>query len=110
MKLTIDGREYSMVRVGDWTFEEASIVKRLTGLRAGEVLTAALSGDPDAELAFAAVGYLRAGKDPDELRQAKLDDVLVDYTDKKQENDPSPQPEGGAGKPKPRAARSRRKT
>lgn len=103
MKLTIKGQEYPVVRVGDWTFDEADAVQMFTskaglpGLTPGQVLGQLMRGEPRADKAFAIVAYLRAGKDPADLGQLKLDDVEFDPSDDEEAAEESPPAGGGDG-------------
>jgi hypothetical protein len=68
-KIRIDGSEYELPET--FTFREMGMVKRVTGLRAGEIYDAFASGDTDAIMAFALVAMKRA--DP-----ATPESVLLD--------------------------------
>jgi hypothetical protein len=85
VKITIDGTEYAPVLLGEWTYDEADMVKRVTGLTVGQVHLGILQGDALANLAFAVVAYQRQhpGSDPAELREKGIDEIVVDYRDEK---------------------------
>lgn len=107
MKLTIDGKEFPSVNVRDWTFREADAVKRLTGLRAGEILPEVLRGDAMASLSFAIVGFMREkpGETPDHLLDLASGIVELDFTDGEEAGDGGPPADAAPGR---RGARSRR--
>jgi hypothetical protein len=96
VKLTVQGQEYPVVSIGKWTFEEADEVRRLTNLRAGAVLSGLMLGDQNADLAFAVVAYIRAGKNPEELRALTLDELVFDPSDDLEEAEKESPPAEGA--------------
>lgn len=57
MKVTIDGVDYPMP--SEFTYEEMGVMKRVSGLTAGELYEALDRRDSDAGLAFAAAVLLR---------------------------------------------------
>lgn len=107
MKLTIDGKEFPAARVSEWTFREAQTVERMTGLVPGAVLPEMMRDGSNYYLAFATVGYLRAGKDPEELMDMVVEKVVIDFTDDEEAAEKGPPAEADAGEEKP--SRSRRK-
>ena len=74
----------------NFTFREMNLVKRLTGLRAGELAEAFRTGDTDAMIAFAAVARLRATGDAaiDNLLDLEIGDVRIE-DDGDETEDPS---------------------
>lgn len=99
MKVRIDGDEYETAPPGDWSFDEARTVKRLTGLRAGEVFLELLEGDALASLALAIVGHMRAkpGIEPGYLLELQIQKIVVDFGgDKPEEAAAGGPPAGGA--------------
>ena len=60
MKFQVHGREYDMPEFDSITFREANTIKKITGLRMGELPEAFGSGDTDAMLALFVVAKMRA--------------------------------------------------
>jgi hypothetical protein len=109
VKLTIDGTEYRLPKLGTWTYDEADIAFRVSGLRAGQVWGELLEGNPRAHLAFAVVAFVRAHPDKDPIQlilsengeQRNIDSHVVDLLaagigDKP---DDEAEPEAGDGPP-----------
>jgi hypothetical protein len=109
VKVTIDGAEYPAVRIGEWTYDEAAHVRRVTGLTVGQVAANVPLGDAMASLAFAVVGFIRmhVDRDPIELRSKPIDAVTVDFRDSDADEGEGPPAEGDAAAEEPAAKRSR---
>ena len=79
MRVQVDGQEYQVPELDDLTFREANLIKRLTGLRAGEYAEAFNSGDTDMALGIAVIAMYRAGKltdlNPDVLLDMRVNAV-----------------------------------
>lgn len=76
----------------DLTFREMSAIKRLTGLRAGELFPAMEAGDTDVFLAFAYIAKKRAGENvsEDTIADLPISAVDIDLLDDEQETDAGP--------------------
>jgi hypothetical protein len=79
VKVTIDGQTYPFDL--DLTFREDDIVRRVSGIGAGNIHSASNEGDSRWILAICAIAYIRAGKDPESLPDMKIRAVDVDFTD-----------------------------
>lgn len=95
--------EFETAMPGDWSFWEAKAVKRITGLRAGDVWFELISGDAMASLALAIVGHMRAKPDVDVdyLADLKIHKIVVDLGDGKtsEEGGDRPPADGAAEAP-----------
>jgi hypothetical protein len=96
MKITIDGDEYPFVKIANWTYFEAATVKRVAELTVGQVQLGVLRGDAMASFAFAVVGFMRQhpDRDPAELREKEIDEIVVDFREADDADPPA-----GAGEP-----------
>lgn len=99
-KVTVDlgkgPKEYPLPE--NLTFREMQAIKRITGLRAGEVFPALYAGDTDAFLAFAYIAMRRAGEaiTEDQLLDLPIDRIDLDFSED-EEADAGPPAEGADG-------------
>jgi hypothetical protein len=73
VRILIDDVEYPLPL--DLTYREMNLMKRVSGLRAGELYEALDVSDPDAVIAFAAVAIRRANP---EMSVKAIEDDLLD--------------------------------
>ncbi len=80
-KISIDGRSYEMP--DNFTYREMNRIKRLTGLRAGELFPALEAGDTDVAMAFAITAADRAGQlvNEEQFFDLELDKIQLDFRD-----------------------------
>jgi hypothetical protein len=80
-KIVVDGTKYDMP--DNFTYREMNRIKRLTGLRAGELFPALEAGDTDVALAFAITAADRAGllENEEQFMDLELDKIELDFTD-----------------------------
>jgi hypothetical protein len=112
VKVTIDNVEYPALPVGQWSYDDADHVKRVTGLSVGQIPIGILQGDAMAFLAFAVVGFRRIhpDRDPLELRSKPIDLIVVNLEDEPEEATADSPPAADAGRKRGAAKASRRKT
>jgi hypothetical protein len=79
-KIVIDGTQYDMP--DNFTYREMNRIKRISGLRAGELFPALQAGDTDVAMAFAITALARAGKleDEEQLMDLELDKIKLDFS------------------------------
>lgn len=80
-KIVVDGTKYDMP--DNFTYREMNRIKRLTGLRAGELFPALEAGDTDVAMAFAVIAADRAGllEDEEQFMDLPLDAIELDFSD-----------------------------
>jgi len=83
-----DGEEYPLP--SNFTFREMNLIKRTTGLRAGELAEGFEKGDTDVLLAFAAIARFRATGDAAYERLLDLDVQQIRIDFKEDEVTPDP--------------------
>lgn len=100
-KIVVDGVKYDMP--DNFTYREMNRIKRITGLRAGELFPALEAGDTDVALAFAITAADRAGllENEEQFSDLELDKIELDFSD--EEAKPGP-PDDSAAQEKPRVA------
>lgn len=104
MTVTYHGTVVPLAEMGTWTYDEAELAERITGISVGQMALRQLMGaDSLTAKGFAVVSLTRAGVefDPDTLGYETLDDLIVDFMgtpveDEPQEDDELP-PEAAAG-------------
>jgi hypothetical protein len=104
LTVTYRGTVVPLAEMGTWTYEEAPVAERVTGITVGQMALSHLRGPNSlTALGFAVVSLLRAGVEFDEatIGTETLDDLIVDFigkpaADEPQEGDESP-PEHAAG-------------
>lgn len=101
-KIVVNGESYDMP--DNFTYREMHRIKRLTGLRAGELFPALEAGDTDVAMAFAITAADRVGKlqDEEQFMDLELDAIELDFTD---EVPDSPPVEAVTDHPEPVAAK-----
>lgn len=109
-KLVIEGSRYAGEYdcgditdfVGSLNMGELHLIKKLTGLRAGELGEAFDAGDSDLSVAIAAVTIERTGKRvaPDEIWKITKITVVFDDEEESEEDDASPPDETPPTKPR----------
>jgi hypothetical protein len=99
--IVIDGQHYDMP--DNFTYREMNRIKRLTGLRAGELFPALEAGDTDVAMAFAITAADRAGKleSEEQFFDLELDKIQLDFRDEELNGGP---PADAADDEKPAAA------
>ena len=77
--IVVDGEKYEMP--DNFTYREMNRIKRLTGLRAGELFPALEAGDTDVAVAFAITAMDREGRleSEDEIMDLELDKITLDF-------------------------------
>ena len=77
--IVVDGEKYEML--DNFTYREMNRIKRLTGLRAGELFPALEAGDTDVAVAFAITAMDREGRleSEDEIMDLELDKITLDF-------------------------------
>ena len=80
-----DGRDYPIPDYSQVTFRENQLVKRVTGLRVGELQEAFEKNDSDAILALFLISKMRMDGDVDV--DSILDTPVLEFTIKTQENE-----------------------
>ena len=87
-KIVIGDESYDMP--DNFTFREMNRIKRLTGLRAGELFPALEAGDTDVAMAFAITAADRAGKlrDEEQFYDLEIDAIELDFSDEEEETGP----------------------
>ncbi len=77
--IVVDGQKYEMP--DNFTYREMNRIKRLTGLRAGELFPALEAGDTDVAVAFAITAMDREGRleSEDEIMDLELDKITLDF-------------------------------
>jgi hypothetical protein len=80
-KIVVDGKKYDMP--DNFTYREMNRIKRISGLRAGELFPALEAGDTDVAMAFAITAVARAGEleDEEQFMDLELDKIELDFTD-----------------------------
>lgn len=80
-KIIIDGERYDMP--DNFTYREMARIKRLTGLRAGEIFPAIEAGDTDVAMAFAITAADRAGKleNEEQFLDLEVSKIKLDFRD-----------------------------
>ena len=80
-KIVIDGTKYDMP--DNFTYREMHRIKRITGLRAGELFPALEAGDTDVAMAFAVTAVDRAGMldSEEQFMDLELDKIELDFSD-----------------------------
>ena len=75
MKVVVDGAEFPMPE--NFTFREMNFIKRMTGLRAGELYPALSEGDTDVIAAFAVTAMRREhpGLSEDAVLDLEIDQI-----------------------------------
>ncbi len=78
-KIVVDGTKYEMP--DNFTYREMNRIKRLTGLRAGELFPALEAGDTDVAVAFAITAMDREGRleSEDMILDLELDKITLDF-------------------------------
>lgn len=96
MKITVDGVAFPMP--DNFTFREMARIKRLTGLRAGELFPALAAGDTDVVFAFAVTAMFRAGQavDEDKVLDLSIDKIELDLEENETDSPPAVAPAEGA--------------
>ncbi len=102
MKIKVgDYGEYDMPN--NFTFREMNFIKKITGLRAGELYPALNAGDSDVYVAFALTAMRRSHSDvtEDTIMEMEIDEItlITEPEDEKlaEEAKEDPPDEGGAG-------------
>ncbi len=90
-RVVIDGNEYPIPQ--SFTFKEMSLIKRLSGVRAGELQQAMDAGDTDLMAAIAIIAMRRSGAEVDEAKFFDADIGSVTVTGPEEVNGGPP---GGA--------------
>ena len=95
--IKINGDPYPLP--DNFTFREMHVIKRMTGLRAGEIYPALMAGDTDVAAAFALTALRRQHPraSEDEILDLPLDEVVIDFGEE-EESDERP-PAGGVAEP-----------
>lgn len=92
MKILIDDVEYPLPL--DLTYREMNLMKRVSGLRAGELYEALDVSDPDAVVAFAAVAIHRASPEMSakeieaDLLDREVGKIVLDFRPEGADDDP----------------------
>jgi hypothetical protein len=96
--IIVNGKNYPLP--DNFTFREMHTIKRLTGLRAGEIFTALESGDTDVVVALAVVAIKRARPsfDEDELLDSYIDSITIDAGTEEDAEDANPPAKKGSKK------------
>jgi hypothetical protein len=91
-KIVVDGVKYDMP--DNFTYREMNRIKRLTGLRAGELFPALEAGDTDVALAFAITAADRAGllENEEQFMDLELDKIELDFSDEEEKAGPPAEP------------------
>ena len=100
MKFKVEGREYDSPEFDSITFREASTIKKITGLRMGELPEAFSAGDTDALLSMFIVAKLRSdgALDLDAVQDLQIDSLEI-INDPVDVADPPPAGDGPAEEP-----------
>lgn len=113
MKIKVHDAEYQFPEIDTITFREASLVKKLTGLRLGEFGEAFENGDTDMMVGLAAIAVHRnSGQvEFDYLYDLNLDDIAFVTEESDTELPPADRPEsdssgGGSDGPTPESDES----
>lgn len=87
-RMVIGGADYPVP--DEFTYRELGIIKRIAGVRAGELMAALIAGDTDIVVALAIIVMRRAGKrvDEDALLDGELGSIELHSDDEGDENDP----------------------
>jgi hypothetical protein len=95
-KIVVNGERYELP--DNFTYREMHRIKRLTGLRAGELFAALEAGDTDVAMAFAITAADRAGKlsDEDQFMDLEIDQIELDFTEEQNGGPPSKAAEDAA--------------
>ena len=109
-KVVFMGRTYPLVGQGEWSYDDAEMAQRVSGLTVGQMALGILANDIRVAKAFAAVSLSRAGVhidaedgakvavDIDNLGSYTMDQLIVDFTGDvpDPEEEPADDPPAGA--------------
>ena len=98
MKIKIDGQEFPFPE--DFTFREMNLVKRTTGLRAGQIYDELERGDSDVVFAMAVIALRRANPlaDVETLFDSKIEQIelILEPGEGEEDEESLPPAEGAA--------------
>lgn len=95
--IIVNGRSYGVPE--SYTYREMGLIKRLSGLRSGEITDALRAGDTDLIVALAIIAMRREGSDVSEDEMLDMDVSAIDF-DPGEAETPKDAAAGGRGKKK----------
>lgn len=108
MMIVIEGREYPFPALDSLTFREAALVKKITGLKVGQLFEAFEQGDMDVLVGFAAVAKKRVdgGLDESALYDLPISaiEIVVPEDEEEPEEEAGPLDQADAPAPEAEAA------
>lgn len=97
--IIVNGRSYGVPE--SYTYREMGLIKRLSGLRSGEITDALRAGDTDLIVALAIIAMRREGSDVTEDEMLDMDVSAIDFDAGEPEPEtPKDAAAGGRGKKK----------
>lgn len=87
-QIDVNGRKYDVPE--SYTYRELGLIKRLSGVRAGEISEALKAGDAEVVAALAIIAMRRAGEDVAEDDVLDMDVSAITFDDDGDDEDPTP--------------------
>lgn len=98
--IIVNGRSYAVPE--SYTYREMGLIKRLAGLRSGEITDALKAGDTDLIVALTIIAMRREGAEvsEDDLLDMDVSAISFDGGDEPEAESPGDAADGGRGKKK----------